>query len=663
VREGQLTNSYSANASPMIDDLIPLGTTPSFLYQNVQPTGVRDTNGNVLVAWASDRGTFVPSPGTPAQALTDSQLRIYLATLQGKSPSGSPPAAGSSPLKDLNAFIPGASKWFAQQSAISPFPAPAQENALFNIGTGETLIPQTEQFHYPSLPSLGFLNPLASDPPVATPFPAITMAFVGDAQIQTPSGRQAESRIMAASVAMDVSGNVTAGTPVALESDAQRMKGRPAVVQLANNQSIIFYPTAGAGVSGLDFVTFDPTASTFGPVVGGIVQPQAVQLPGGIDSVTAVSAVARNYQGAATASPTPLTSIIELTITARLRGRPNTEVFFVRMRADGANLGTIVDVSVITPEILTREPEPVLFRSAGVAWDDTTLPQLWYSLPGNAPVNLLDTSVTPTPYVIDPASGVIIWSTSLGKVFLDPSMGTVRFASPPPSRAILQLVYQPQYVRLSQGTQSGYTMPSTLFDSRLVGDVGFWARPDGTKAQSGDPIRTGRTIAMYSRAAAGGGQAARPLMTTLRPGIQLPLPIATDAGGNVLPITVNGVTRAVSFWQVDPAQGRIYFTSADEDNTVSISYTGRDSSGNTVVITLPAAGNPPPKVGLLIERAEDAVPIDKAINESNVTTFLDPFEGGRPNLFWMIWSSTRLGGSDLYFQTLSPRYAPAIGGP
>jgi hypothetical protein len=88
---------------------------------------------------------------------------------------------------------------------------------------------------------------------------------------------------------------------------------------------------------------------------------------------------------------------------------------------------------------------------------------------------------------------------------------------------------------------------------------------------------------------------------------------------------------------------------------MTVTYTGIDANGNQVSVT--ATGT----VGILIERSEDAVPIDKAINESNVATFLDPFEGGRPNLFWMIWSSTRLGGSDLYFQTLSPRYTSVVG--
>ena len=45
---------------------------------------------------------------------------------------------------------------------------------------------------------------------------------------------------MAVPTSVDGIGNVTLGTAVSLAEDAQRAKGRPSVVQLAANQSVIF---------------------------------------------------------------------------------------------------------------------------------------------------------------------------------------------------------------------------------------------------------------------------------------------------------------------------------------------------------------------------------------------------------------------------------------
>jgi hypothetical protein len=147
---------------------------------------------------------------------------------------------------------------------------------------------------------------------------------------------------------------------------------------------------------------------------------------------------------------------------------------------------------------------------------------------------------------------------------------------------------------------------------------------------------------------------ARPFMQTVRPGIQLPASIATRQDGSVVAINVTG---AASYFQLDPANGRIYFTAADENRTVNVAFTGIDDAGNPVVYAQAAY-----TVGLLTEKAEAPIPIEQAANETQLVTYLDPFEGTlanrRPGLFWLFWSSTRVGSPDVYFETIAPKFTP-----
>ncbi len=745
-REAQLTNTYSKLTAPMADDLVPAGAPPLFTYQNVQPTATRDPVGNLIVAWASDRRdetsptkAGIWAPPLPSQATTDPRLRIFVASVQGTNPSAD--TYGTSPLNDLNAFVPDpstgspATRWFQQE--VGPFPSGAVDS-LFGAAPGE-VIPETAQFHYPSLPALGFADPLS---PGTTFSSGVTMAFIGDAQLQKANGRIRESRLFATTVTSDSTGTIVTTAPVSMEGDINAAKGRPSVVQFAGNNAVIFYTSAGAGESVLNWVTFNGT--TFG-------DPQQVKLPDGFESVEAPSAVARTYSGVNSLLASK--PIIDLAFTGKLRGRANPEVFFGRIAADGSPAGTPVESAYLpsqTAEILTRESDPGLYRALGVAWnipqmnwtsttayvrDDTVafdgqyfvciaatstgeqpdaFPASWQSIfnlyyvingtahdllygdlwsgsityqigarvigsdgktyssivaanlgndPVSSPGSWSLTQAQSKP-AVDPSSGLITAETPLGRVYIDPSLGTVRFATAAPNpNATIALTYQPLFTRMSSGTASGYSLPSLMFDNRYVSDISYWRVPGDTAASVSDAtLRNGRYLAIFSRAAAGAGQAARPFMTALRLGVKLPAAVATASDGTVASLTVTGNSGD---YQIDPAQGKIYFTTVDEDQTVTVNFTGVDASGNSLS-GLTITG----KVGLIVERAEAPMPIDQAINESNVTSFIDPFDGvggtpgpmQRPNLFWVFWSSTRGGGSDLFFQTLAPRFAPQVGG-
>ena len=146
-------------------------------------------------------------------------------------------------------------------------------------------------------------------------------------------------------------------------------------------------------------------------------------------------------------------------------------------------------------------------------------------------------------------------------------------------------------------------------------------------------------------------------MTTLRFGLKLGSPIRTLPNGAVASLTVSGNTGP---YQIDPANGAVYFTSVDEDRTITVNAQCIDGNGVPFAVSLTAP------IGLVEERSEEPILIDQAVNESALTAFVDPFDAPatrRPGLLWMLWSSTRGGGPDLYLQSIAPRYTPLVAKP
>jgi len=154
-------------------------------------------------------------------------------------------------------------------------------------------------------------------------------------------------------------------------------------------------------------------------------------------------------------------------------------------------------------------------------------------------------------------------------------------------------------------------------------------------------------------------------MASMRLGVQLRYRIAVDNTGTPLFLKVTGVlnpvtgvTKPVTVYQFDPANGRIYFSGLDEDNTVTVQYSALKEDGTSFNATDSVL-----TVALIPEVAEQQILIDNAVNEGDLTSFLDPFTyvsgaARRPPLTWLFWSSSRRGNSDIYFETISPNWVP-----
>ena len=690
VRESRLTNRATQKSATMLENALdpnwpnnpPYGSPASranspFAFQNSQPSAFRNQSGAVYVAWATDRPGSATLGGSdasfgPASANTSGTTRISVGSMANQSTFTSGgfstpvnPTAVPSPLRDLDFWSHGGGSWFNYGLVGFPNGSP---DALF----GGTIVPGTDSYYAPAFPATGDVNQF--DPSVF--YSNVYMAFVGRAQKQTASGREYDSRLFLTTVSSNASGSTTTGSIAALPSDTQSEKGRPSVVQTATG-AMVFYPATSAGKTNINYVRY--SASGFGPV-------SALNTGQGFDSVDAPSAVGRSYRGVDStiygAGPAQRAYFVDMTFAGRLRGRANQEVFVgqLAMPPAGTPDRLVEDASgnlTTSPWIFQNAQSERLvseangaFRARGVSWNRNSRIRLTMTRLNAAEVNILldgyDASGVYTAAndtrQYDRDSGLISYATTIGgRVYFDPNLGIVRFGSAILDKtAELRLSYQPLFLRISTGNVGSYVQPTGLFDQRYISNESMWFTSANAPIATGSAITNDRFVYTYNRSAVGAGQGARPFMATMRFGIRLPHRIYVQNG--VPAITVSG---AVGPYQVDPANGRVYFTAADEDNSgVSVVYAAvNDANGAAVagqVYPLPGTSV---TIARISEQGEQQVPIEQASNESGMTTFLDPFSflnQRRPPLMWMFWTSTRAGVPDLYFQTLAPQYAPVI---
>ena len=637
VREGRLTTSYTNRTYPFIDNLIPGGSSPSFFHKNLGATGTRTPLGDVVMAYASNQASF--NLALPTEASLNDRFRIFLATMDGQATSGN---QARSPLEPLNYFdrTSGTPRFFSQE--VGPYPVPANPSQgqlapLFLPGAGETVLEDTVKFGSPVFPALGIRAPLSD-----LSQRIMYMAFVGDAQIQTPAGRNGVSHLYLSSIDIQSNGSISVGPPTVMTADPNVSKSRPALVQNLGD-AYLFYGTAGTGRGQLFRVHYNSSQWN---------APQQVALGDGFESITNPAAFPRRQLG--TGLPLSNQPVIEITFVGKLKTRPNSEIFYGRVSmSPNGQASTTPALMPAIRDRLVGEPGG-LYNTQGLLWDPRQPIVLEQTLGGVT----TDLEV-PGTRRRDDSTGLISFDTTLGgKAYLDPSVGSVRFGSAAPSSAaVIHLTYSPRILRVSGGRVAGHGSPSVLVDNRRVGSISYWARPDNTGAQAGDDIRATRFIFTYTRAASGEGMTTRPYMRTARLGAQLDYPIYTNPDGTIPPggLTVTGAT---SFYQVDPANGRVYFTDADEGRNVTIQYTGVDEGTGQPF----NAGSANYRIGLISEKAEAPVPIEQAVNETQLWTTLDGWEAPNtqmnPGLIWMFWSSTRGGTPDIFFQTIAPKFTP-----
>lgn len=656
VRESRLTNSFTPKTAPMMDNLGLSGNEP-FYWSSQQPAALRDGNGNLIVAFSSNRLDNANNPGwlsklrLEADAGRSDAWRIYVGSLQGSTPPALNAGFGQSPIRDLNAFTPFSNaSWFRQNGGAYPAVSPA---SLFGLQPGETIDADTVQFGAPVFPTNGVFDPLtATSSSGRNAGNEAYMAFIGEAAKRTARGDVLhESRLFMATVNIAGNGSVAISNPIGSGFDPLTKKGRPTMISTGANATV-FYTTDANATGEIGWSSFNGA---------NWAAPQSLQLSNGFESIGSPSATLRRYRNTNTAR-------IDLLFTAKLRGRSNSEAFFGRLAADGSGrpagrnpvliFGTRIDP-------LLLDVSSGVYWAKGVDWalanPDLNVPATRidvFQLVNGTDVSILDQATRR----VDQSSKIISYDCKLGgKCYIDTNNGSIRFSGALiPRTAILRARYAPRFMRVSSGLSANYRGASMLFDDRFIGEYSYWANILNQALNVTDLARNDRYVLTFGRTSGDGSQSARPYMRTVRFGIQLPTAVQTNSDGTVTFFQVAGMAPG-TFYQIDPTTGKIYFMSENEDQTITINYRGVDENG----VPYPNPIQFQATVGLLAEMAETAVPIEQAANETAVSLALDPqnnpfnrFDYRRPGLIWMFWTSTRSGAPDLYFQTLAPRFTP-----
>lgn len=670
VRETRMTNRETTKAGRMVDPTSVAANEP-FTWANRQPTAMRDGLGNLIVAFASNRLDAGNAPGfnrrpkTPGDAGNVDQDRIYISFMEGRSPATSP-LAGPSSIRDLDGFVPNAaSNWFR---TYGPFPDLSANpvTTLFDLSGSDTV--ESVKFSDPSFPPAGVFDPLQNITiDGRTSNDSRLMSFTGTVRYTNERGEKlTKSRVFMVQVNLGNTGITGVVGPVPLALDSNAMKGRPSLIQQGNNAAV-FYTSNSADLGQLCYNHFNG-AVWDGPT-------RTFSLSNAFENVAHPSVTLRQYLGNSI-SKGP--AIADLIFTAKVRGRMQSEVYYGRFnlngslnlqqgdRSLGVALPTRTDQLTYDSATTTYWANGVELRLENLDLNDPNLRINLFKRDPNNPSILISIVDFNTRKVDRNTKTVSFDTTYGGKVFIDCPSGSVRFSGAMMPRSLeLLLRYAPRFERVSQGIGANYRGTSMVFDQRFIATSDFWLVNNGGGAVNPrinptDTVRHDRFVMSFARSSTDGTQTNRPFMKTYRMGINLPTSVRT-VNGNLTNMTVTTSGPSPAFYQVDPAKGKLYFDLEQEDATITVTYAGVDENGNPY----PSLVNYSATCGMIEEYSEFAIPIEQAVNESAVSLALDPMNNvfnqqnfRRPGLMWMLWSSTRSGGSDLYFQTMAPRFDP-----
>jgi len=414
--------------------------------------------------------------------------------------------------------------------------------------------------------------------------------------------------------------------------------------------------------------------------------------------------------------------VIDVVYTGVLKGRQTVETLLSRYkinRVKPVNVGdppigslTLIPIKKVVGEPLTRVGNTQTYQARDAGWALGTGPLGTFNpavdlvsqisvyrqvTPGAAPQLLNDNgSGAAQVGVYDQASGFLTFNNSVGggQILVDMRSGTVRFPQVGPGLSDTILVnYIPFVMRLNTSrddsnidrslasnlgavpnarafkpapsiTSSGNnTSPVVIFD-RVLNPRAQLTAPSVIFPAGATPTLD-RMWVLYRKNDPSGVAKSTIYYKAMRLMVKLPFPVMlqgpAQAGGPQQMTTVN-VNGNVGPYEVDWVRGRIYFTEADENSQITVSYTYYDpvsgatnqNSGNLVYRV--AWGD---EMSASIQQGdqttpETTLPTDSAVSEGQVSAFKDPFL----DKLWVFWSSTRAGSTDLYYETIAPPLYP-----
>lgn len=706
VRETRVTTRPTAKTRSIFEN-IPVAD-PGFDWSNRQPTIAVTDEGDKVIAFSSNRlgvgGSSIFARGkTAADGSVPSVWRIHFA---GSTAGLTPFGPSQSPLAaNLSRTVP-TTTWIEPSTTL---PAVNEWTNWFAVNAGESLTGPTDEssarFLYPTFSGHGAVDPLD----VATPTRAAQarrfMAFVGETTKRDRTGN-----VVPLSQLMLVDLQISAGVPTRLPSgslngiyplatDPTSKKGKPSIIQQGSNVAA-FYPAQSSGRTEIYSAVFN------GATWNGV---QSLGVGATFEEVSGISASARRVPLGISASGTA----VEMFFTGQVRGRQNSEAYMGQLPVAVNGMPVANQTWNIFEDRFDRleyDATTGMYWAPGVDFAmgraDVDNFQLFLVDPRTGALSRLINNDSAVPAdmrerLIDRETREMVFGSPRGgKVYVDARRGSVRLSGTVLGRnSQVFIAYSPKFIRVSGATTAfrtgsgliatanasaglNYRGASVVFDDRLLGvfdngvpsrrlreDMNFWVNTFGTPiAPPSNPLpanllRQDRFYAAFGRSSNDGSTAARPVMSSLRFGIHLPMPIAVNSDTSAVGLNITGLSGSGSnVVQLDPVGGKIYMQAEEEGTVVTVTYTGIDANGQFVFNQQVQA-----RVGLIIEQGEQLVPIEQIGQEGDLSITMDRLETNnvslterRPPLIWMVWSSTRAGAQDIYMQTLAPKTTPRI---
>lgn len=709
VRETRVTNRSTTKTESIFEN-VPVADA-GFDWSNRQPTVAMGDQAQTYFAFSSNRlgvgGPSIFARGKlAADGVNPNAWRIYFG---GNRTNPVPFGPSQSPLNlSLLTAVPTATGTPGEtwMSAGESLPNGLEWNNWFAVGAGETLTaPANEnsaRFLYPTFSGHGLINPLDPATPTRATQTRRFMAFVGETTKRDRSGNVVPlSQLMVADLEFGAAGTVrqTSGANngvFPLETDATSKKGKPSIVQQGTNVAT-FYPAQSSGRTELYSAVFDGSGLTWGGV-------QSLGVGAIFEEVSGVAANLRRVPAAVSTSGVA----IDMFFTGKVRGRQNSEAYHGQMAVDANGMPVANQEWTIVEDRFDRleyDATTGMYWAPGVHWAMGRFDVNSFGLvlidPRTGVVTNLINNDTLNPAhmrsrIIDRENREMIFESPRGgKVYIDARRGSVRLSGAVLGRnSQLYIAYSPRFVRVS-GTSTtfrtgsglvatanasaglNYRGTSVVFDDRLLGiyqepgapwrnlseDFNFWLNASTGAVAGTTEIQHDRFFAAFGRTSNDGSTTARPVMSTMRFGVQLPVPVATTANGTAVNLSITGLST--NLVQVDPVGGKVYFPASEEGAFVTINYTGVDANGQALL-----GQSIQTRVRLVIERGEELIPIEQVGQEGDFTMTLDRVQTNnvstqlrKPSMLWMMWSSTRAGAQDVYMQTMAPKTAPRIARP
>jgi hypothetical protein len=628
---------------------------------DITPTAYRDpVSGKLHLIWASSRyGDIIGGP-TPI-APTTYPMYLYISSLS--EPAGVPGVWGLS--------LP--TRWWVPTAAANAFPDPANINDFFMPplpGALGDLLPGTVKLTCPSVA----INKANNQ----------TWLFFGAEGykhldlVTTPQGnvnRTAESRVWCAELD---DGQVQSATVSTISHDwTMPKRGIRGIVRspLGAQPSLWAFWYGGSNEKWRMYYVANPD-----PAAANWSNEASLPVPNGLSWTAEPSPIFMPQVGGPPVEPMTQ-NLFDVVYAGYSTFHKNSDIYMSRYKPDAAaaspqqgghwpmriqpmpmrdvdwynNGGSWEAVPVagsVPYAVLRRDPARGIWYSRDVDWD-TTAGLHVYVINGavseevtmGTPVKDKETGSWAYTYD-DPAQQTL--KNKYRAVVVDPAAGTVKFLRVPAADSEVVASYVPRAYRLTTDSASDVSPYAFLDDSQnprydsnakvnpFINCASaplrdrlwvFWRRPASDKPGTGVHYKTYRYMVQLDSLAA-------PNRTTG----ELPVADVVDASGKV-PAEIDWINK------------RLYFT-AD----AAIEVTGGIPAMKEVWITYTDAQSGSHEDELhRIEFAEEVGQTaigNLMVNEGQISAFRDPVE----DKVWVFWTSTRSGSTDIYYETLSPRF-------